>query len=121
MLELGSVSPYGLNDNVRGFGNVSSHNSAPNVTRLLNSQERLTRSHGQRKFNRPTIHSHITVNYLINLTKTPESVHNLRTVLYALPLKTLDRINTEIQQYTPKEHIPSLVQKICQDISASSY
>ena len=56
--ELCSVYPYGLNDNVRGVGNVSKSDESLIVYTLFNKQKRKFRKHRlQRKKRKVNVHS----------------------------------------------------------------
>ena len=58
--ELGTVWPYGLNDRVRGVGNVSSGFVSINSTMShFNSSGRRRCSHGQRKGNEYGLYDHV--------------------------------------------------------------
>ena len=50
--ELGTVMPYGCNDNIKGVGNLSSPGcNEINVMSLFNTIPRTKRSHGHKEFN----------------------------------------------------------------------
>ena len=118
MLEVGSVTPYGLNDNVKGYGNMATQKPRTNsVNQMFNSQHRRSHSHGHRKYNNHLIHSNISVSYIKNICNTNNYLHQLRTVLYSLPLKLLHELSVEIEHASKNGNIQTSIGKICHDIA----
>ena len=92
MRELGTISPFGLNDKVRKVGNIRQKQSENLlVTQLFNSSQRRPRSHG-RRINRASNRvprEETTVEHLENIWKDFNRLHILRTTLFGLPLNKL--------------------------------
>jgi len=107
--ELGTTLPYGCNDNIKGVGNLSnSHQGNVNSLNLLNSQSRRKRSHGHRK-NKSKNHV-FDFQDVLPLVQTKLGPHEIRTKLFALPLRDLRRIQEE-----------TLNRKLCIDYKTPEY
>ena len=118
MLEIGSVTPYGLNDNVKGFGNMASRKpTTTSVAHMFNPHKRKSHSHGRRKYNSHLIHSNISVSYIKQICCGNNYIHQLRSILFSLPLELLHQLSVEISNESAKENIPISVRKICNDIA----
>ena len=92
MRELGTISPFGLNEKVRKVGNISQKQSENLlVTQLFHSSHRRPRSHGRRtnRVNNSKFHKNTTVECLENIWKGSNRLHTLRTKLFGLPLNKL--------------------------------
>ena len=95
--ELGTIWPYGLNDNVKGIGNVSKKYSKLGSTfSLINSQTRSQRSHGHRKHHNKLFHEHVTIDYLHDLYHKNNGLHLVRSILFSLPHNHLHDLNQDI-------------------------
>ena len=98
MRELGTISPFGLNDKVRRIGNISQKQSENLlVTQLFHSSQRRPRSHG-RRINRASNRvprDETTVEHLVNIWKDSDRLHTLRTTLFGLPLNKLFKLVEE--------------------------
>ena len=107
--ELGTTLPYGCNDNIKGIGNLSNvRQDNVNSLSLLNSQTRRKRSHGKRKNNSKN-HVFDFLN-MLPIVETKLGPHEIRTKLFALPLKELRKIQEETKN-----------RKICIDYKTPEY
>ncbi len=115
--ELCTVWPYGLNDNVKGVGNISSkYSDLSNTMSLFNTNTRSKRSHGHRKGYSSSNHQHVTFKYLTDLMSLADGLHRVRSVLYCVPLSFLkelaDKAFTEMRQSRIDEHLYLIVSDI---------
>jgi hypothetical protein len=92
---LGTVFPYGCNDNIANVGNLTApQTNNVNVMGLFPHRERRRRSHGHRTYTSLTIHD-VILDSLLPYVNRKLGPHHIRTKLYSVPLTTL---NTLFQQ-----------------------
>ena len=123
MLELGTVYPYGLNDNVKGLGNVTKTYAHINVASQfnINSQPDRQRSRAKKdRARRRQIHENVSLQSIIALfTDTYTSLHNIRTIIYQLPKDKLHKILDEARQKTIDKEIPFDLLCIIMDLATT--
>ena len=89
--ELGTVKPYGFNDQIKGVGTLSSIScKKTNIYSLFNKQPRRKRSHGKRRYKAPQ--PDITMSTLVDLVdmiEKPEGVHKINTKLFSISFPQL--------------------------------
>ena len=91
--ELGTAKPYGVNDQIKGVGTLSSIScKKTNIYSLFNKQPRQKRSHGKRRYNKKAPQPDITMSTLVDLVdmiEKPEGVHNINTKLFSISFPQL--------------------------------
>ena len=96
--ELGTVAPYGCNDQIKGVGTLSSPSCKhTNVLGIFNKQQRRKRSHGHQHYNKkaPQLDSNIdTMVNLIDLIDQPQGVHKIKTTLFSISLLKLRELQS---------------------------
>ena len=104
--ELGTVKPYGFNDQINGVGTLSSIScKKTNIYSLFNKQPRRKRSHGKRHYNIRAHQSHVTMSTLVDLVdiiEKPEDVHNINTKLFSISfpqLRSLQDLALELTNF----------------------
>jgi len=116
--ELGTIWPFGLNDRVKGVGNVSKKYSKIGCSsQLINSQSRPNRSHGHRKHHNKSFHDYVNVTFLQDIYGKPGGLHLLRSLLYSIPLNLLSKLHDEILALFIRKQVPKPVYYIVTDIS----
>ncbi len=105
MQELWTIYPYGMNDNVKGYGNIS-HSFNIDITGLLcNARKRRKRSHGKRKNNKSSIHTFKILESERQFNCGEKSLHEIRSEIYQLPLAKLHQIEIEARELSLKNNI----------------
>ena len=88
--ELGTAKPYGFNDQIKGFGTLSSTSSKKtNVYTLFNKHQRRKRSHGQHHYNEKAPQPESSIDaliILIDMIDQPKGVHKIKTHLFSMSL-----------------------------------
>ena len=88
--ELGTATPYGYNDEIKGVGTLSSPSCKhTNVLGIFNKQQRRKRSNGHRHYNRKTPQLDSRVDIFVNLIDSidqPQDVHKIKTTLFSISL-----------------------------------
>ena len=116
--ELGTIWPFGLNDRVKGIGNVSKkYSDIGSSSQLINSKSRPNRSHGHRKHKDKSFHEHVDVAFLKDLYGRNDGLHLLRCVLFSIPLTLLSKLNDEISMLFIHKQISKQLYYIINDIS----
>jgi len=117
MTELCTVFPFGLNDKVRGIGNVSQTSTQIHSGMLFNKHSRKKRSHGHRKNNKASIHK-ITVRDLDKMVNNDNlCLHQVKCSLYALPLSVLHKINDDASDQFFSNQISDITYHLITEIS----
>ena len=101
MRELGTITPFGLNEKVRRVGNISQKNVP--VTQLFHVSQRRPGGHGRRtnRANNKCGYEHVTVTFIQNIWQGENRLHNLRTTLFGIPLPILHKL-VEAAKVDPK-------------------
>ena len=116
--ELGTIWPFGLNDRIKGVGNVSKNYSKIGCSsKLMNSHKREDRTHGQRKHPNKFQHSHVTPKFLIDKFSQPNGLHLVRSILYELPLSILNTLKDDITKLFLRKKFDKILYHIINDIS----
>ncbi len=92
--ELGTLWPYGLNDNLAGYGNVSQKHEE-GIASLFHHNKRRPRGHGHKKYNSKSIHDYVTINYLKDVWEN-NGLHHIKSILYSLPHAILYKLHGKI-------------------------
>ena len=123
MLELGTVYPYGLNDNVKGLGNVTKTYANINVASQFNIYSQPNRQRVRAKKDRARrrqIHENVSLQSIIALFKDNyTSLHDIRTTIYQLPKHKLHQILEEARRKTIDDEIPFNLLCIIMDLATT--
>ena len=116
--ELGTIWPFGLNDRVKGVGNVSKkYSKIGNSSQLINAHARPNRSHGHRKHHNKSFHDYVTVNLIKDTYGRTDGLHLLRSLLYSIPLNLLSKLQSDISALYVRKEINKSIFLIVTDIS----
>ena len=120
--EIGSVYPYGLNDNVRRLGNVSKQIGKNLVVySIFNKQarkfHRRSRKRRKHKVDGECLRQRFKV--LLDTYKSPTFSHNIRTFLCTLPKRWLRQVWHVTEEFQLDDKIPSRIAMLVRDIVAS--
>ena len=117
MKELRTIYPYGLNERVKGIGDIST--TGLNVDSLGTSYKRNKRSHGHRS-NRARHLSNWTLDSVMALYRDddPLGLHNLRTTAYGLPNNKARQICNEALSliYSSSKKYPKQILRVLYDL-----
>ena len=93
---LQTIYPFGLNDNILGFGNVSMLGSE-NASHFSSENSRRYRSHGHRKpYRLRKVPVYITFNDLCKIIITPNGTNKLRNTLFNMDLQRLTTLGNSL-------------------------
>ena len=123
MLELGTVFPYGLNDNVRGLGNVTKTYNSINVASQFNTSQaiRYRTRNGKNRSRRRLIHENVSLESIISLFKDNyTTLHDIRSALYQLPNYKLHTILEEARRKKIDDNIPFNLLCIIMDLATTN-
>ena len=95
ILELWTIYPYGMNDKLKGFGNISQTKDIIIKGLLCNATKRTKRSHGKRKNNKSSIHTFNIRETERKLNSGEISLHQIRSQMCQLPLAKLYEIQEQ--------------------------
>ena len=102
--ELGTVVPYGCNDQMKGVGTLSSNScKRTNVLGIFNKQQRRKRSHVHRHNNRKTPQLDSSIDTKVNFIDSidqPQGVHKIKTALFSISLPKLRELQSLAQEPT---------------------
>ena len=116
--ELGTMWPFGLNDRIKGVGNVSKNYSKIGCSsQLVNAQTRQDRSHGHRKRPNKFLHSHVSPKFLQDIFSQPNGLHLVRSTLYEIPLALLHNLKEDVAKLFLKKQCDKTLYHIIKDIS----
>ena len=116
--ELGTMWPFGLNDRIKGVGNVSKNYSKIGCSsQLVNTQARQDRSHGHRKRPNKFLHSHVSPKFVQDIFNQPNGLHLVRSTLYEIPLALLHSLKEDVTKLFLKKQCDKILYHIIKDIS----
>ena len=91
--ELGTAKQYGLDDQIKGVGTLSSIScKKTNIYSLFYKQPRRKRSYGKRRYNKRAPQPDVTMSTLVDLLdmiEKPEGVHKINTKLFSISFPQL--------------------------------
>ena len=112
--ELCTLWPYGLNDNLMGYGNVSQRKQE-GISFLFNQHKRRPRSHGHKKGSSLSAHDYITLDYL-NTKWATNGIHHVKTLLYHIPHSKLHDLDNRLDEAHSKKQIPTQLYYLIGDV-----
>ena len=112
--ELHTLHPYGLNDNLMGYGNISQRKE-DGILHLFNRHKHRKRSYGHRKRAYPSAYHNIDIPFIVDKWNT-NGTHYIKTLLYSLPHSKLNSLNDELYTAFSRKLIPSQLYYIAGDI-----
>ena len=119
--ELGSIYPYGLNDNIRNLGNASKKLSQGLVIySLFNRQRRKFRNRTRRR-NKNNVHNEQIkecVRELLLTYKTPSFSKSIRTYIQRLPRRKLFIVVCATEELQLSDRIPCRIALLVRDLVA---
>ena len=120
--ELCTVYPYGLNDNVKGVGNVSSMSRSEDliVYTLFNKHERKYRKRKPGRCRRKVVVKEVAEHVKCNVVKYKNInfTLNLRTYMFNLPRNKLRIVEDVTESLVLNERIPARILSLVRDLIA---
>ena len=118
--ELCTYYPYGLNDNIRGVGNISKMKCNMVVNRLFNKNKRKLRVRKTRRHRKKRDLGELTgciEQYLVNY-KIHSFCFNIRTLILSLPKRYMGMVWNIFQNWVTNHEIPSRIGVLFSDLIA---
>ena len=115
--ELCTYYPFGLNDNVRGFGNISKTKVELVVNTLFNKHKRNFKMRKNRRQRKKRELTHSIEHYLDNY-KTCSFCFSVRTLILGLPRKWMCMVWDIFQNWVASHEVPTRVKVLLRDLIA---
>ena len=117
--ELGTIYPYGLNDNVRHIGNMSKMTGNNLIVySLFNKQTTAVRKRPKKRSKNKIDDKHLRQHFMdiLGVYKSPNFIHCIRTFLWTLPKRWMRQVWDIIEVFQLKDEITNRIAMMIRDM-----